>query len=98
MLRSDRRSRFQPRLPAFCRAASSRSNRTLREIDDLVRNGQAGSGGWAGSIQYMQGTVLAYKVEVLHQFAGRRDGWRADSGAAWAEILHAEFRHKPLQR
>jgi len=98
MLRLGRRSRFQPGLLAFCRTASSRSNRTLREIDDLVRNGQAGRGGWAGSVQYMQRTVLAYKVEILHQFAGGRDGLRADSGAAWAEVLDAEFRHKPLQR
>lgn len=54
---------------AFASPRSSRSNRILSQIYDLVRDGEAGRCCGAWSIQYVQCLVPAYEIEVLYQLA-----------------------------
>lgn len=70
----------------------------LRQINHMIRNRQRGRCGGARGIQDVQGPGLPDKIEILHQFTGRRKSLRPDASPSLDQIIDLEIRDQALER
>src|SRR5271165_2556227 len=64
----------------------------------LVGDGQACSRRRTGRVENMQGALLPYEIEILHEITVGRQSLGTHACATGSKILLADCRHQPLQR